>query len=150
MSGGMENAKVLEDVSKPKHYLNGRDYEPAWVIDDAYPGYFNATAVKYLMRAGRKDGESEVKDLMKARQYIDFQIQKLEGRKPKWVDNVRQELDAPNTSGIAPCSQCGRTSVRLEYDDFGVLVYCCHCGFCSGIKENEKEAISAWNELEGK
>lgn len=37
--------------------------------------------IKYVTRAGKKEGQNEVKDLKKARQYLDFLIGKLEESK---------------------------------------------------------------------
>ena len=64
----------------PAYYL-AQDFEvwdvaEAWGLDkDAY--LFNV--LKYISRAGKKNAESELADLKKARSYIQRRIEKLEG-----------------------------------------------------------------------
>lgn len=66
--------KEFDAVSNPRHYTEGRKYEPIdvaedWGLDkDAY--LFNA--LKYISRAGRKGDATE--DLKKARYYLDRRI----------------------------------------------------------------------------
>lgn len=69
----------MEDlIAKPNHYCLGRKYEPKDVIRDWNLNFNLGNAVKYISRNGRKDGESAVKDLLKARQYIDFELEYLQ------------------------------------------------------------------------
>lgn len=88
---------MSDDISCPSHYCEGRKYEPRkvaedWGLDkDAY--LFNA--FKYIARAGRKPFEGSLqmgmyKDLMKAREYIDFRLEVL-------VRELEQELSEPGT-----------------------------------------------------
>lgn len=68
----------MEDlISKPNHYCLGRKHEPKDVIRDWNLNFNLGNTVKYISRNGRKDGESAIKDLMKARQYLDFEIEFL-------------------------------------------------------------------------
>ena len=57
-----------DDVRKPKHYCEGRKYEPIQVIEDWKLGFHLGNALKYIARAGRK--ENEIEDLEKAIYYI--------------------------------------------------------------------------------
>ncbi|WP_256049143.1 DUF3310 domain-containing protein [Listeria monocytogenes] len=41
--------------------------------------YEKGNVIKYITRAGKKEGESEIKDLKKAQNYIQLLIKKLEG-----------------------------------------------------------------------
>lgn len=66
----------FDDVSHPSHYTKGRKYEPRLVIEDWGLGFYLGNVVKYISRAGRK-GDA-VEDLKKARQYLDWEIEKLE------------------------------------------------------------------------
>lgn len=60
-------------MTRPNHYRPG-PYEAIKVID-AWDLNFNlGNVVKYVSRAGRKDGADPVEDLRKARQYLDFEI----------------------------------------------------------------------------
>lgn len=73
-------------VTNPPHYCEGRRFAPKdvaedWgLIEDAYL----FTAFRYIARGGRKlypgmdERESKIMDLRKARQYLDFDIDRLE------------------------------------------------------------------------
>lgn len=77
------NEPSVKDMPAPggnEHYM-GRDMQP-WDIWEAFNlDPWTATAVKYLLRAGKKSGEDEVKDLRKARYYVDYLIERAERRK---------------------------------------------------------------------
>ncbi len=59
----------------PDHYCAGRQYEPKDVIRDWDLNFNLGNVVKYVSRAGRK-GDA-ITDLLKARQYLDFEIKAL-------------------------------------------------------------------------
>jgi hypothetical protein len=63
------------DVHHPKHYAEGRKYEPWDVIEDWGLNYFAATALKYISRYERK-GEP-VKDLRKAIAFLERELERL-------------------------------------------------------------------------
>lgn len=66
-------------VQHPDHYNAGGieviDAIEAWGFGE---GFNRGNAIKYIARAGKKDPLKEVEDLKKARQYIDFEIARLE------------------------------------------------------------------------
>lgn len=64
-------------VLRPMHY-GGADalYEAIKVIEAWELGVNLGNAVKYISRAGKKDPAKRVEDLMKARTYIDFEIER--------------------------------------------------------------------------
>ena len=66
-------------VSSPEHYIAGRTYEPRKVIMDWGLNFYLGNALKYISRAGRK--EDAITDLQKAKQYIDFEIERLQEAK---------------------------------------------------------------------
>lgn len=67
--------KYMDDkINHPKHYCEGRKYEPIDIIEDWGLGMHAGNAVKYISRAGRK-GDA-IEDLEKARWYVDRYIQK--------------------------------------------------------------------------
>lgn len=66
--------KESNEISKPSHYCEGRKYEPKDVIRDWNLNFNLGNVVKYISRNGRKQNESSLKDLQKARQYLDFEI----------------------------------------------------------------------------
>ena len=67
----------FDAVSHPSHYIAGRKYEPRKVIADWGLNFNLGNAVKYISRAGRKG--DKIEDLRKAIQYIEFEIEELEG-----------------------------------------------------------------------
>ena len=67
----------FDAVSHPSHYTAGRKYEPRKVIADWGLNFNLGNAVKYISRAGRKG--DKIEDLRKAIQYIEFEIEELEG-----------------------------------------------------------------------
>lgn len=69
------NASSFDAVSKPSHYIEGRNYEPRKVIRDWKLNFNLGNAVKYISRAGLKG--SAIEDLEKAKQYIDFELEEL-------------------------------------------------------------------------
>lgn len=53
----------------PEHYRQG-SIEPWDYIVDQELGYLEGNIVKYITRAGKKDNESKLDDLLKAQAYI--------------------------------------------------------------------------------
>jgi hypothetical protein len=70
---------MSERVNHPEHYNVGGieviDAIEAWGFGE---GFDRGNAIKYIARAGRKDPETEIEDLKKARWYIDEEIKRLE------------------------------------------------------------------------
>ena len=78
VSGSPSNEDTVRSaISAPPHYVDGRKYEPRKVIRDWGLNFNLGSAVKYISRAGRKD--DALQDLMKARQFLDFEIEELSG-----------------------------------------------------------------------
>ena len=73
---------TYDSVHKPSHYIEGRKYEPKDVIRDWELNFNLGSAVKYLSRAGRKD--DIIQDLKKAQEFIQFEIDALEGTESKY------------------------------------------------------------------
>ena len=64
--------------TEPSHYdgANG-----SRLIDiTSQCGFVEGNAIKYLFRAGKKEGESRLDDLLKAKWYVDYALRK-EGQK---------------------------------------------------------------------
>ena len=59
--------------TRPDHYCFS-EIEPKDAIRDWNLGFNLGNVVKYVVRAGRKDGNTALDDLRKARQYINFEI----------------------------------------------------------------------------
>ena len=75
-----QSAPAAHDpVNHPKHYTS----DPSGVecIEITRHRNFNiGNALKYLWRAGLKDGNSDIQDLKKAVWYIEDEIKRLEGK----------------------------------------------------------------------
>ena len=70
----------MKDI-KPNYYrrtINGVEIDVTDIADAFDLGYHAQNAIKYLVRAGRKDEKSLVDDLIKARHYIDRLTKKHE------------------------------------------------------------------------
>lgn len=61
----------------PDYYTKGRKYEPKDVIRDWDLNFNLGNVVKYVSRAGRKDPNTLIEDLLKARDYIQFELDAL-------------------------------------------------------------------------
>ena len=73
----LPNALVSYDmVNNPKHYTEGRKYEPIDVISDWELDFCLGNVVKYISRAGRK--ENYLEDLKKAQFYLNYKINEIE------------------------------------------------------------------------
>lgn len=73
-------AKRLEDINRPAHYTSG-GIETIDVIQsksspEEFLGFLKGSVLKYITRAGKK--ESLLKDLQKARWYLDKWINAIE------------------------------------------------------------------------
>ncbi|MDH5541931.1 MAG: DUF3310 domain-containing protein [Nitrospinota bacterium] len=68
-----------EKVDHPSHY-GGKDnpYEAIKVIEAWSLGFNLGNAIKYISRAGRKEGSPPREDLKKAAGYLDREIKKHE------------------------------------------------------------------------
>ena len=60
----------------PEYYNTG-DYEVIDVIDDWGLDFSLGCVVKYVARTGKKDPDTAIEDLEKAKNYIDFEIRKI-------------------------------------------------------------------------
>lgn len=75
-----------DNVKHPAHYTYGK-IECIDFILDKNLDFPLGNAVKYIVRAGRKESngialiDKQIEDLKKARQYIDFEIEHLEGKR---------------------------------------------------------------------
>ena len=71
-------AEALPSVNHPQHY--GGEYNPyeaIKVIDAWRLSFCLGNTVKYISRAGKKDPATLIEDLLKARWYLDHEIERL-------------------------------------------------------------------------
>lgn len=69
---------MAEAVNHPAHYQSATGLEAIDVIDAFGLGFCLGNTFKYIARAGKKGGASELEDLRKARWYLDHHIARLE------------------------------------------------------------------------
>lgn len=86
-------------VNSPPHYNSGK-IEVIEVIEDQALGFHLGNAVKYILRAGKKDPEKTVEDLEKAIWYLRRRIALLSPEKTPRPSEMPQER-AVNASGLA-------------------------------------------------
>lgn len=72
------NEKVKEMVNHPDHY-QGNKFEVIDIIEDYNLGFCMGNAIKYLLRAGKKD--DEIQDLNKALWYVQRRIREVDTAK---------------------------------------------------------------------
>lgn len=80
-----ENSKELAGIEKVDHpsYYNQGNIEVIDYIEDQglMSGFCLGNAIKYISRAGKKNINTEIEDLSKARWYLDRYIQYLLDKK---------------------------------------------------------------------
>lgn len=69
-----------DPVNHPSHYTTGK-IECIDFIEDKQLGFHLGNAVKYIVRAGKKDPSKTIEDLEKARWYLNRYIEKLSAEK---------------------------------------------------------------------
>lgn len=67
-----------DPVNHPAHYTTGK-IECIDFIEDKQLGFHLGNAVKYIVRAGKKDPSKTIEDLEKAAWYLNREIVRLKG-----------------------------------------------------------------------
>lgn len=65
-----------DDVNSPTHYTYIKDFELINILSEF--SYCRGNVIKYVFRAGKKRDSEELKDLKKARWYLEREISRLE------------------------------------------------------------------------
>jgi hypothetical protein len=73
-----ETDTVKDDAVKHPGYYTKGQIECIDFIQDKNLNFCRGNVVKYVVRAGIKSKATEIEDLKKARQYLDFEIKRLE------------------------------------------------------------------------
>lgn len=94
-------------VKSPKHYTEGRKYEPKDVIRDWRLNFNLGNAVKYISRAGRK--ADVLGDLQKAQEYISFEIEAIKEERDKAIspEHFNCKCVTPKSEEKKPESKVG-------------------------------------------
>ncbi len=81
-SGIGEQQELFDEITAPKHYARW-NIEPYEFIAANNLEFWRGNIIKYVMRAGHKGSgwEDEIKDLEKAKQYLDMRIKDIKGDK---------------------------------------------------------------------
>ncbi len=82
--------KTVDNVNHPSHYNSGK-IEVIEVIEDQSLGFHLGNAVKYILRAGKKNPEKEIEDLEKAIWYLrrKIEIMHTNARRPNEMPQER-------------------------------------------------------------
>lgn len=106
---------MQNDISNPSHYTEGRTIEPIQAIQDWELNFTLGNVVKYIARAGRKG--DRLTDLLKARQYLEFEIGKvLRERGEASSCRTIHGINGRRWSAIT-CRKCNETSyIEIESD----------------------------------
>lgn len=86
-----------DNINHPKHYNAGNIESIEFIHDQGQSeGFCKGNALKYISRAGRKAGSSEIEDLKKAVWYLQYYIETLEakkeGRKPCRPNDLNKKV----------------------------------------------------------
>lgn len=76
-----------EPVNNPRHYARWKMEPVEFIAINDLP-WWMANVIKYIMRFDAKDG---LKDLYKARSYLEMKIRQLEGVERYWEKPVAEE-----------------------------------------------------------
>lgn len=82
----------MSDVYNPDYYRTGY-IEVADFIEDKGFDFFLGNVIKYVSRAGKKEGNSAIMDLNKALWYLRREIAILSSREPREVREKKKELE---------------------------------------------------------
>ena len=81
---------MTDNVNHPSHYTDGK-IEVIDFIEDKKLNYHRGNAIKYIARAGKKNPEKEIEDLMKAVWYLQREVQRLtEARFDRFVEGLKK------------------------------------------------------------
>ncbi|MBO7462041.1 MAG: DUF3310 domain-containing protein [Bacteroidales bacterium] len=81
----------MKDVYNPDYYRTGK-IEVADFIEDKGFNFFLGNVVKYVSRAGKKEGNDAEQDLRKAKWYLDREIGRLESKNRPRPERLGSEL----------------------------------------------------------
>ena len=78
----VENGYLYEseklEIIKPNYYKGKSGQDVLDVIEDFDLDFYVGNICKYIIRSGKKDKETTIQDLLKAKEYIDRKIKSLE------------------------------------------------------------------------
>ncbi len=69
----------VSNVNHPRHYFSN-GIEAIDVIEAYGLNFHRGNAVKYILRAGKKDQQKDEEDLLKARWYLDRELERIKSK----------------------------------------------------------------------
>ena len=87
----------MSNINHPSHYNTG-SIEVIDAIESWQLNFSRGNAIKYIARAGRKDGETEIDDLRKAIWYIQREIERL--LRAQQQENKHGESEIPSDTRL--------------------------------------------------
>lgn len=96
---------MSNDPINPAHYNRFKEHEPIDVISEWDLNYNLGNVVKYISRAGYKEGNTRLIDLQKALWYLEREIEN------------EQKADTDHDPGL-------RVGPDIQHDDGPSVVYC--------------------------
>ena len=98
---------MSEQVNHPTHYNTGK-IEVIEIIEDQRLGFHLGNAVKYILRAGKKDPTKTIEDLQKAKWYLE--------RKTELLKAERETRDPTRPNDMNPRADLKEFFNRLSHD----------------------------------
>lgn len=146
-----------DNIKKPDHYCEGREYEPKDVIRDWGLNFNLGSCVKYISRAGRKGDKLE--DLKKAKQFLQFEIEalaevedlkhivkKIDNDELKCIDipgnlycRYRDIRDAIARQALRKVGEKEKSEIGMTCKEAAEIGYAMAKGFEEGFKEDKME-----------
>lgn len=94
---------MADGVEHPEHYTSHPSGVECIIITQHH-NFCVGNAIKYLWRQGLKAGEPSEKDLRKAIEYIQFEIQRLQREKQPSLQELAEEVANTEHPAVAACT----------------------------------------------
>ena len=101
-------------INHPPHYRLG-DREVIEITE--HLDFLSGNIVKYVCRAGRKEGSNSLEDILKARSYLDRPIDWGTSKPPADLDRARMELKCLAECLVEATDVVRRLSAQKESTD---------------------------------
>lgn len=99
---------------RPNYYNANDVYEAIKVIQAWDLNFSLGSVLKYICRAGKKNGESAIKDLTKAKTYIELELDNLMKNE---ITEFNSDSESEVLPGIYVCEVCGKCICSCKKDD---------------------------------
>ena len=87
----MTNKEDYKKTPEPWYYTGTKfGYSARNIVEDFELGYNTGTAVSYLLRAGKKEGNPAEQDIQKAINHLHFELDKLYGKSSTLTGGLAQ------------------------------------------------------------